>query len=156
MPAGHRQQLLQLAHDHNGHLSTKKIRAVLKRIVTWPGIHKDIVEWCTRCDICQKEARARAPRAPMEEIPIMTVPFEKIAIDLVGPFQRSKAGYKYLLTVIDLASRYPEALPLKIASATEVAEGLLEVFARHGLPRQILSDQGSNLTGRVMTELCQK
>ncbi len=156
MPAGHRQQLLQLAHDHNGHLSTKKIRAVLKRIVTWPGIHKDIVEWCTRCDICQKEARARAPRAPMEEIPVMTVPFEKIAIDLVGPFQRSKAGYKYLLTVIDLASRYPEALPLKIASATEVAEGLLEVFARHGLPRQILSDQGSNLTGRVMTELCQK
>ncbi len=74
----------------------------------------------------------------------------------MGPFQRSKAGYKNLLTVIDLASRYPEALPLKIASATEVAEGLLEVFARHGLPRQILSDQGSNLTGRVMTELCQK
>jgi len=42
----------------------------------------------------------------MEKIPIMTVPFEKITIDLVGPFQRSKLGYKYFLTVIDLASWY--------------------------------------------------
>jgi len=80
VPAGYRQQLLKLAHDYNGHLSTNKIRAVLRQLVTWPGIQN--------CDICQREARARAPRTPMEEIPIMTVHFEKIAVDLVGPFQR--------------------------------------------------------------------
>ncbi len=60
---------------------------MVKTIVAWPDIHKDKVKLCTRCEICQKEARARAPRAPMEEIPVMTVPYEKIAINLAGHFQ---------------------------------------------------------------------
>jgi len=76
----------------------------------------------------------------------MTMRFEKNAIDLVGTFQRSKAGIKYLVTVIEMASQYPEALPLKVATATEVAEGL----------RQILSDQVSNFTRKVITDFCQR
>ena len=90
----------------------------------------------------------------MVPIPIMTMPFEKVAIDLVGPFPRTKDGYRFLLTTMDLATRYPEAHPLKTATAEEVAEGLLEVFSRHGLPRMILSDQGTQLCGKVMTQLC--
>ncbi len=72
--------------------------------------------------------------------PIATETFESVAVDLVGPFPRSKSGYKYLLTIICLASKYPEALPLKSITADEVVEGLVELFCRHGVPRQLLSD----------------
>ena len=47
--------------------------------------------------------------APMGVMPIHKVPFENVAVDIVGPFPRSH-GFRYLLTYICLASRYPEAM----------------------------------------------
>ena len=55
----------------------------------------------------------------MGEMQIHKVPFEHVSINIVGPFPRSQ-GYKYLLTYICLASRYPEAIPLKFATAKDV------------------------------------
>ena len=87
---------------------------------------------------------------------MFAVPFEKVAIDLVGPFEIAKSGHRFVLTCINLASRYPEAIRLRAATAADVAEALLEIFSRHGLPCTILSDQGQNLTGKVMTQLCER
>ena len=53
-----------------------------------------------------------------------------------------------------LGSKYPEAVPLKRVDAQSVAEAMLEVFARTGLPREILTDQGSVFMGRMMKEMC--
>ncbi len=92
----------------------------------------------------------------MEITPIATETFESVAVDLVGPFPRSKSGYKYLLTMICLASRYPEALPLKSITADEVVEGLVELFCRHGVPRQLLSDQGKQFKSALFKQLCSK
>ena len=76
-----------------------------------------------------------------------------MAIDLVGPFERSKHGFKFLLTAICCGTRYLEAVPLKTIDAREVAEGLLEIFSRTGVPRQLLSDQGSQFIGALMENL---
>ena len=51
---------------------------------------------------------------------------------------------------IYLASKYPEAIPLKWVDVESVAEGLCEVFSRTGIPNQILTDQGSVFTSRLM------
>ncbi len=53
-----------------------------------------------------------------------------------------------------MASRYPEAEPLRTVEAAEVSERLLDILARHGLPRVILSDQGSQFTGALMQSVC--
>ncbi len=90
----------------------------------------------------------------MGQMPVLTIPFEKVAIDLLGPFTRSRKGFKYLLTFICLASRYPEAEPLRTVEAAEVSERLLNIFTRHGLPRVILSDHGSQFTGALMQSVC--
>lgn len=156
IPTMHRHQLFHLTHDLHGHLGVKKIKEMLQQRVTWPGLHSDITRWCAQCAVCQYQRKNKPPKAPMLEIPVMTMPFEKVAIDLVGPFPRTKTGYRFLLTVIDLASRYPEAIPLKTATAEEVAEGLLDTFSRHGLPRMILSDQGTQLTGKIMQQMCDR
>lgn len=95
-------------------------------------------------------------KVPMVEVPVLTEPFEKIAIDLVGPFERSRCGYKVVLTIMDLATRWSEAVPLKHAHAYEREEGLLEMFTQHGVPRQLLSDKGSNLIGRLIQLLCKR
>ena len=119
-------------------------------------LHQDVVQWCLSCDTCQRNHKNKAPKAPMMEVPVLAVPFKKVAIDLVGLFERAKSGHHFILTYIDLASRYPEAVSLRTAMVEDVTEALLEIFSRHGLPRTILSDQGHNLTGKVMTQLCER
>ena len=75
-------------------------------------------------------------------------------MDIAGPFPRA-CGYAYLLTYIYLASRYPEAVSLKCATAQEYAKELLDIIARNRVPGTILSDQGSPFMG-YMKCLCKR
>jgi hypothetical protein len=83
-------------------------------------------------------------KVPMVKTTIIREPFSKIAIDIVGPLSRTKKGNKYILTVIDEGTRYPEAFPLPSIEAERMAQSLVQLFSRVGVARVILSDQGSN------------
>ncbi len=85
-------------------------------------------------------------------LPTITEPFRILAMDIVGPLRKTKRGHKFILTVMDFATRYPEAIPLRRTDAATVAEALCGVFTRLGIPEEILSDQGSNF----MSELLRK
>ena len=87
-------------------------------------------------------------------MPVMNVPFQRVAVDLIGPINpNTEEGHKYILTVIDYATRYPEAVALKGCTCEEVAEGLLSIFSRVVLPQEVLTDQGSQFTADHMKEL---
>ena len=62
-------------------------------------------------------------------------------------------GNKYILVVCDYATRYPEAVPMKSVDAKSVAEEMVKMFARVGLPEEILTDQGSNFTCQLLAEM---
>jgi len=82
---------------------------------------------------------------------IIDTPFDRVAVDLVGPiFPPADRGNKYILTMMDYITRYPEAVPLKDTQAETVAEALVNVFTRVGVPKEILSDQGSQFLSAVM------
>lgn len=75
-------------------------------------------------------------------MPIITTPFKRVAVDLVGPLDpRTTKGNKYILTLIDYATRYPEAVPLPGIETERVAEALVDIISRVGIPRELLSDQ---------------
>ena len=61
----------------------------------------------------------------------------------------------YLLTYACMASRWPEAIPLKNIAAKVVAERLVQIFSRAGLPHTLLSDQGQQFTGKLAKQLAQ-
>eukprot|EP00731_Ephydatia_muelleri_P038412 Em0751g2a len=71
-------------------------------------------------------------------------------MDIVGPLPRSRSGNRYVLVICDYATRYPEAIPLRSIDAEHIAEELIRVFARVGVPREILTDQGSNFTSHYI------
>ena len=102
---------------------------------------RDVKIWCRTCPECQKAAKPVNHRAPLRPLPVIREPFSRIAFDLVGPLPRTKQGHKYLLTSICLGSKYPEAVPLKRVDAKSVADAMLEVFARTGLPQEILYER---------------
>lgn len=91
--------------------------------------------------------------APLVPLPVIQEPFQRIAIDIVGPLQRSLKGNKYLLTLMDFATRYPEGVPLRRIDAESVAEALCHVFTRLGIPEEILSDRGSNFMSELMANM---
>lgn len=65
-------------------------------------------------------------------------------MDLVGPLQPpTDRGNRYILTVVDYATRYPEAVALRGIETERVAEALVDIFSRVGVPSEMLTDQGA-------------
>ncbi|XP_060071934.1 uncharacterized protein LOC132551808 [Ylistrum balloti] len=60
---------------------------------------------------------------------------------------------RYILTIVDYATRYPEAIPLKGIETERVAEALVDVYSRVGVPKEVLTDQGSQFTSSIMREV---
>lgn len=71
-----------------------------------------------------------------------------------GTSPEKQKGYRYILTVIDHASRYPEAIPLKKIDAQSTCEALIPVLARFGILAEILTDNGTNFVSSLTQELC--
>ena len=157
VPLKCRQYVLKLAHDSPvaGHFSHRKTQMKVFENFYWPGAVDDIVRYCKSCDTCQRvSAKGRVKPVPLQKMPVITVPFERIAIDLMGPFSPPSAeGHRYVLTIIDYATRYPEAIPLKTIDSITIAEALITVFARVGIPKEILSDRGKQFTSDLMGEI---
>ena len=94
------------------------------------------------------------PRASLRDMPLVDQPFQKVAIDLVGPIApASDAGHRYILTLVDYATRYPEAVPLKNIDTETVAEALLDMYSWVGVPEEVLSDLGTQFTSDCMKEV---
>ena len=55
--------------------------------------------------------------------------------------------------VCDYATKYPEAVPLKTIDAECIAEELVKIFEQMGIPKEILTDQGSNFTSQLLAEV---
>ena len=156
VPAARRKAILQIAHgaELGGHLGHRKTLARIRRHFTWPGCSTDVKNFCSRCPNCQKAAKAGIQKAPLQPMPVIGVPFQRVAFDLVGPLPRTTQGNKYLLTCMDYASKYPEAVPIRKVDAETVATAMIDIFSRLGLPEELLTDQGSVFTGRLMQQLC--
>lgn len=157
VPKKCRSLICKVAHDIplSGHLGIDKTTARISRNFYWPGMHKDISEYCNTCDICQKAAKKTGhEKSPLVSVPVVGIPFSKVAIDLVGPLPKSSRGNRYILVLVDYATRYPEAIALSSIDTKTIAEQLVQVFSRVGLPDELLSDQGSNFTSELMKDVC--
>jgi len=146
---------MKLAHDMPmaGHLGKMKTAKRILRRFYWPGIFGDVARHCMACEQCQKCSPRQVKKAPLVPLPIMGEPFKRIAMDIVGPLPRSSSGKRYILVICDYATRYPEAVALRSIDANNVAEELIKVFARVGVPEEILTDQGPNFISQLLSEV---
>ena len=158
VPAMLPKRVMELAHELivAGHLGCKKTVDRITTNFNWPGSNGDVTRFCRSCDICQRTSpKGKVTRVPLGEMPIIDTPFERIAVlDLVGPKAPvSDAGNRYILTVVDYETRYPEAISLKKIETECVAEALLEIFSRVGFLKEVLSDRGAHFTSDLMKEV---
>ncbi len=105
------------------------------------------------CDQCLRHNKASHRQAKMVERPTITVPFDSVAFDIVGPLEKAKGGVRYILTYICMASRWPEAVPLRTVTAEAVSSGMVDIMCRTGIPSKLLTDRG---TVFVVSRVCER
>ncbi|KRZ69679.1 Transposon Ty3-G Gag-Pol polyprotein [Trichinella papuae] len=133
-----------------------KTLAKVRQRYYWPQQREDVEDWCRACQTCAARAiPTRKLQAPMKLQPV-SHPFQRVAMDLVGPLEETQSGNRYILVVCDYFSKWPEAFPLPNAEAHTVATALVNgVFCRYGAPETLHSDQGRNFESELVKEVCQ-
>jgi hypothetical protein len=156
VPAPFRSQIMELGHSiaFSGHMGTA---ATMNRITAhyyWPGLHADVKRFVGSCPQCQKmSARTYLLPVPLGDMPVTGTPFQRVAVDIVGPLPLSQRKHRYILTLVDTCTMWAEAVPLTTIDSKKVSEALISIFTRLGFPEQILTDNGSQFTGKLMTEV---
>ena len=150
MPKPLRAKILKLAHDipAAAHLGMSKTKKRLEQHFYWPSISEDIKLYVRTCDVCQRVGKGGKPApVPLYNLPVVAEPFSRIAIDIVGPLPVCRdTGSRFILTIVEHCTHFPEAVPLVTHEASDVAKALVSVFSHFGFAREILSDCGTEFS----------
>ena len=151
--------VLEQVHDAEfggGHLGLDKTYDKLRSRYYWNNMYRDVVNYLDHCPVC-KARKLKKARMPMQDMPVPEFPFEIVGIDTCGPFPETAEGNRYVITIVDHFSSWPEAFATRDKSADTVASILLEQFIpRHACPRMMLSDRGTEFVNGVISLLMAK
>ncbi|XP_050548981.1 uncharacterized protein K02A2.6-like [Daktulosphaira vitifoliae] len=134
IPHSLRSQMLNLIHE--GHMGIERCRNQIKDVLFWPNITNDIKNIVESCEICMKYHKGNK-REPMISHPIPDLPWQKLGVDF---FHYNNKTY---LLVVDYFSKYVEVTLLVNGSYAKVVISQLKtIFARFGIPLELISDNG--------------
>lgn len=141
IPSALRNEVLSKLHE--GHLGIVKCKARARESVWWPGLSQQINDMVLRCRTCIKERRN--PKEPLKPTECPQRPWQKLGADLFV-----LEGKTYLL-VVDYFSRFLEIAALCHTRSTDVITHLKSMFARHGIPETLMSDNGPQFSGQAFS-----
>ena len=140
-------EVLRQFHDEasGGHLGTMKTLQKIRERFYWVNCSDDVKDWCRKCPTCSaSNGPAHKRRARMQQY-VVGSPFERVALDILGPLPETDAGNKYALVVVDYFSKWVEAYAIPNQETTTLADVLIKEFiTRFGVPLELHSDQGRN------------
>jgi transposase InsO family protein len=122
----------------------------------WPTAVADASEIMRTCEGFQFYARkSNLPAHVLQTIPI-TWPFAVWGLDIVGPLRKAPGGFTHLLVTIDKFSKWVEVRPITNLRAEQAVTFFTDIVYRFGVPNSIITDNGSQFTGRKFLEFCDK
>ena len=136
-PAGRARVVEEL---HEGHPGVSCMKSLARSFVWWPGMDHDLEAKVKSCQQCQV-TRHSPPPAPLHPWEWPQRPWVRIHVDYAGPFLG-----KMFLVVIDSHSKWMEVEAVSAATSAITIEKLRAMFAIHGLPEMLVSDNGSCFT----------
>ena len=144
IPQSLQQRAIDIAHDT--HLGLSKTKALLREKIWFPNIDQQVKKTLEECISCQAVGRLPPPE-PLGKTKMPKGPWEVAHTDFYGPLPTGE----YLLVVIDRYSRFPEIEIVRSTKASTVIPKLDKIFATHGLPTVLKSDNGPPYNSKEYT-----
>ena len=135
---------------HETHPGCTKMKALARSYIWWLKMDKDIEDLVKKCRVCQ-ESRASPRSAQLHPWQWPAQTWARIHLDFAGPF----LGHTYLVNV-DASSKWLDAHIMSSMSSQKTIETLRSVFATHGLPQMLVTDNGPAFTSNEFREFTQK
>ena len=131
VPQQFREELLRMSHSNvwSSHLGMKKTKRRLLDCYYWPFCFRDCENYVKACEVGQHIGKIHeSVKAPLVLVPVISEPFKRVNIDIVGPLPETSTGHKYLLTFICGATKFPDAVPLAKADSISIVNATIDVF----------------------------
>ena len=140
IPPPGRQPLLKELHQ--AHPGVTKMKALARSYIWWPNMDTDIETLVKTCTECQ-ESRLSPPTAPLHPWEWPASPWSRLHIDFAGPY----LGHMFLV-LVDAHSKWMDVRLMHSIKAHSTIEQLRMIFATHGIPQKIVSDNGPTFTSQ--------
>ena len=133
---------------HEGHVGMVKMKMLARSYVWWPGLDKAIEQLVKSCKSCQ-EVQKVPESAPLHPWIWPSKPWVRLHLDFAGPF----LGKSFLM-VVDAYSKWPEIVEMSTTTAAQTITVLRQIFMTHGIPEQLVSDNGPQFTSSEFADFC--
>ena len=148
-----KKEIMEEAHSfaYAMHLGSTKMYHTLRKHYWWRGIKKDVIEFVSRCLICQQvKAEHQRPTGLLQYLPIPQWKWEKIKMDFLVGLPRCQSGYDAIWVIVDRLTKVAHFLPMKNSDSIEKLVELYvkEIVRLHGTPISIVSDRDPRFTSR--------
>ena len=140
IPPPGRQLILEELHE--SHPGISKMKSLARSYVWWPGMDSEIEQLVKTCPVCQESRPTPAP-APLHPWEWPSQPWSRIHLDFAGPY----LGHSFLV-LVDAHSKWIDVHMMNSITSSKTIEKLRIVFANHGLPRKVVTDNGSSFTSQ--------
>ena len=148
--------VIAAVHDSRSgsHLGKDRTLHLVKCRAYWYKYQQDVIDWVKKCHKCNsKKPTANQKCAVLQPFPV-GAPMERIGIDISGKWPKTENGNIYILVIGDYFTKFIDAFPMPNMEAETVAEILVTKFLlKYGIPRIILSDQGSQFMSNLFKKM---
>jgi hypothetical protein len=156
VPKGCRLGLLRLYHDEQCHVGSDKTLSKIGEQFWFPRMNQFVRKYISHCLVCVSSKKLTGPKQGfLHSVPKNPETFHTVHVDCVGPFAKTRDGYKHVLLLVDAFTKFTILLPLRTLTGAETFKQLESNITMFGKPTRVISDRGTNFSDRMVQNLYQ-
>ena len=145
--------ILQEAHDtpYSIHPGGTKMYQDQKERFWWHGMKREIATYVAKCDVCQRvKAEYQRPAGLLQPLKVPKWKWDKVGMDFITGLPRSNKGHDSIWVIVDHLTKVAHFIPMKTTYYGNQLATLYinRIVSLHGVPKEIVSDQGTQFTSR--------
>ena len=150
-PVGIRKILIN--NGHSTHMGMSALKNLLRQFYWWPAMDHEIERHIRICDVClNSDKNCRTQQSPLQNVPWPSCAWQKVGLDISGPFRELPPDMKFAIVLVDYHSKWAEVVFSEKVTTEVVLAFLKDTFFREGLPEVIVSDNGVQFLSLEMRE----